>query len=127
MLLNILAWGAGGRSKIIDHFDEYLITLVYIREGMTMRFWAHWFGVSKSSVTCIINTWINLLFTKLKCWLKWPSANEVKNELPKSYPVEYGDTRIILDCTEFFLVKQKIVLPKPVHILSIDTTTLSKF
>ncbi len=35
--INNLKSGTGGRPKIIDHFDEYLLTLVYIREGMTMR------------------------------------------------------------------------------------------
>ena len=52
--INDLKNGACSRIKIIDHFDEYLITLVYIREGMTMKILADWFGISKSSVTCVV-------------------------------------------------------------------------
>ncbi len=96
--------GSSSRGKIIDHFDEYVLTLVYIREGMTMRILADWFGLSTTSVTCIINTWINLLYQILKNWLIWPSAEQVKSKLPKNYPAKYADTRVILDCTEFFLL-----------------------
>ncbi|RUM28700.1 MAG: hypothetical protein DSY42_07915 [Aquifex sp.] len=74
---------------------------------MTIRILADWFGISKSSVTCIINTWINLLYQILKDWLIWPSADQVKSTLPANFPPKYADTRIILDCTEFSLVKPK--------------------
>ncbi len=99
--------GPTGRSKIIDPFDEYVLTLVYILEGMTMRILADWFGLSRTSVACIINTWINLIYQILKDWLIWPSAEQVKSMLPKNYPEKYADTRVILDCTEFFVLKPK--------------------
>lgn len=97
--------GPGGRKKIIDHFDEYLLTLVYLRQGFTRRFLSDFFGVSQSTVTCITTTWINVLFEVMKNWLLWPSAQEVRNSLPKNFPPKYADTRIILDCTEFHHVK----------------------
>lgn len=72
-----------------------------------MRILADWFGISKSSVTCIINTQINLLYQILKDQLIWPSADQVKSTLPASFSPKYADTKIILDCTEFSLVKPK--------------------
>ncbi len=97
--------GPRGRRKIIDHFDEYLLTLTYMRQGFTRRVLSDFFGVSESTVTCITITWINVLFEVVKNWLIWPSAQEVKSSLPKSYPAKYRDTRVILDCTEFHHVK----------------------
>ncbi|RUM31001.1 MAG: hypothetical protein DSY42_03545 [Aquifex sp.] len=97
--------GPGGRRKLIDHFDEYLLTLVYIRQGITVCFLSDMFGVSVSTVTCIVNTWINVLYQIMKNWLIWPSAQQVRSTLPKNYPAKYADTRVILDCTEFFHVK----------------------
>lgn len=97
--------GSGGRTKIIDHFDEYLLTLVYIRQGLTARILSDLFGVSTSTVTCIIHTWINVLFQLMRNWLIWPSAQQVRSTVPETYPAKYADTRVILDCTEFFHVK----------------------
>ncbi len=86
-------------KKIIDTFDEYLITLVYIRQGLTVWFLGDLFGVAQSSITCITNTWINVLYEILQHWLLWPSAQQVRDSLPVGYPTKYADMRIILDCT----------------------------
>lgn len=99
--------GSGGKAKIIDHYDEYLLTLMFLRRGITMKFLGDLFGVSRTSVTCIIHTWVNVLYQILKHWLIWPSAERVKEALPKSYPAKYADTRVILDCTEIFHTKPK--------------------
>lgn len=45
-----------GRTKVIDWFDEYLLTLVYTREGLSMNLLASWFSLSVSSVSSIIIT-----------------------------------------------------------------------
>ncbi len=99
--------GQGGRIKTIDQFDEYLLTLVYIRQGITGHFLSDLFGVSPSTVAVIINTWVNALYQIMKNWLIWPSAEQVRNTLPNNYPVKYSDTRVILDCTEFFTCKPR--------------------
>lgn len=98
---------AGGRKKVIDTFDEYLLTLMYIRQGVTTWLLGDLFGVSKTSVTCITNTWINVLYEILQSWLLWPSAKEVRDSLPAWYPVKYADTRVILDCTEIHIDRPK--------------------
>lgn len=104
---NELKKGSDGQNKIMDYFDEYLLTLVHIKQGMTRGVLADLFGVTENSVTSVINTWINLLYQILKSWLKWPSAEEVKKKLPKDYPVKYADTRVILNCNEFFHVQPR--------------------
>ncbi|XP_045130424.1 uncharacterized protein LOC123515644 [Portunus trituberculatus] len=99
--------GPSGHMKIIDHFDEYLLTLVYMRRGFTRHSLSDFFGVSQRTITCITTTWISVLFEIMKNWLLWPSAQEVRNSLPKNFPPQYADTRVILDCTEFYHVKPK--------------------
>lgn len=114
--------GSGGRRKIVDHFEEYVLILVFIREGMTIQILADWFGISRSAVSCIIHTWINLLYQVLKNWFIWPSAEQVRNKLPANFPKEYADTRIILDCTEFFLVEPKKLYCSGKHIFPVQTS-----
>ncbi len=101
---NKLCAGLGGRTKIIDHFDEYLLTLVYIQQELTARILSDLFGVSTSTVTRIIHTWINVLYQLMRNWLIWPSAQQVRSTVPETYPAKYADIRVILDCTEFFHV-----------------------
>lgn len=53
------------------------------------------------------HTWINVLYEILQPWLLWPSAQQVRDNLPAWYPAKYADTRVILDCTEIFIDKPK--------------------
>ncbi len=101
-----------GRTKIIDHFDEYLLILVYIRQGLTARILSDLFRVSTSTVTRIIHTWINVLYLLMRNWLIWPSA-QVRSTVPETYPAKYADTRVILDCTEFFQVNPQNCRAQP--------------
>lgn len=96
-----------GRSKRNFQFDEYLITSIYIRESIEMEILADLFEVSQSHVSCIITTWINVLYEVFKRWLKHPTAETVRRSLPENYPSKYRDARTILDCTEFFTVKPR--------------------
>lgn len=91
----------------MDHFSEYLIVLVYLKQGLPTKLLGDMFGVSRTSVTSITHTWINVLYQVLKHWLVWPSAEQVKTNLPSTYPAKYADTRVILDCTEIFHVKPR--------------------
>lgn len=95
------------RNKKGKEFNEYLMTLIYIREVMEMEVLADLFGVSQSHVSCIITTCINVLYKVFRKQLKYSSAETVKRNLPENYPSKYRDTRIILDCTEFFTVKPR--------------------
>ena len=93
------------RKRELSHFEEYVMTLVFIRLGYDYHVLGDFFDVSKSVVSSVIITWINILYAVLADWIKWPSAEQVRTSLPKDFPTEYADTRTILDCTEFFTVR----------------------
>ncbi len=79
------------------------MTLIYIREAIEIEILVDLFEL-QSHVSCIITTWINVLYEVFKRWLKYPTA-EIVRSLPENCPSKYRDTRIILDCTEFFTVE----------------------
>ncbi len=87
-----LGGGSGGQTKTIDHFDEYLLTLVYIRQGITARILSDLFSVFTSTVSRIIHTWINVLCQLMRNWLIWPSVQQVRSTDPETYPAKYADT-----------------------------------
>ena len=57
------------------------------------------------SVSKTFTTWINLLWHIFKKVLVvWPSKVQVRKHLPKSFS-KYPRTRVIIDCTKFFIEK----------------------
>ena len=98
-----VASNSGRYKKELSNFQEYILTLVYIRQGFDLAVLADLFQVSHSWAGIIVKTWINVLATVLRELLVYPSAEIVRSWLPPDYPIQYSDTRIILDCTEFFI------------------------
>lgn len=92
-------------NRKLSLFQEYLMTLVYIRTGYDVNMLADLLEVPQSVASTIIITWINILYLVLKDWLIWPTAAQVRASLPENFPEQYSDTRTILDCTEMFTVK----------------------
>lgn len=93
------------KGRELSRFEELLLTLVFLREGYNYNALGSLFEISPTLVGSIIPTWINILYTELQDWLVYPSAAEVRASLPRDYPVQYADTRVILDCTEFHTVR----------------------
>ncbi len=82
-------------------FDEYLMTLIHIKLGFDQHCLADLFGLSKSYVSRILISWMNVLYGVFKFWVKWPSAAAVRSKLPEDYPEKYTNTRIIFDCQSY--------------------------
>ena len=67
------------------------------------RHLADMFAVSVSTVSRIHITWVRFLALTFKgSILRWPSKGEIKSHIPSSFS-KYPDTRVIIDCTEFFV------------------------
>lgn len=64
---------------------------------------AHRFEVSQSTVSRIINTWINFLYEEFKEIPLWPPKELVIANMPKQFQRMYPSTRVIIDATEIFI------------------------
>ena len=62
---------------------------------------ANRFGISQSTVSRIITTWINLLYHSFKGIERFPPWHIVKKYMPEIFKKDYPNTRIIIDATEF--------------------------
>ena len=63
------------------------------------------FSVSQSQLCRIFTKWVCFLATVLKeVLVLWPSQEEVKRNLPRSFS-KYPNTRVIIDCTEMYIDK----------------------
>ena len=85
--------------------EELIVTLVRLRLGLMGRQLADIFSVSQSQLCRIFTTWVCFLATVLKeVLVLWPSQEEVKRNLPRSFS-KYPNTRVIIDCTEMYIEK----------------------
>ena len=94
-----------GRHRQLTVKEEYLIVLCRLRLGLLNRHLGDIFGVSESTISKTVTTWVCLLAKIFNgTLLRWPSREEVKHQFPKSFK-RYPDTRVIIDATEFFIEK----------------------
>ncbi|KAM7430634.1 hypothetical protein ABFA07_018677 [Porites harrisoni] len=93
-----------GPNRALSQKDEFLLTLMKLRLGSTNADLAQRFGISRSTVSTIFNTWVKILANELKCLIYNPSMEVVKKTLPKKFKKPgYCKVRHIIDCTEIFI------------------------
>lgn len=71
----------------------------YLSVGLMQKDLAHRIKIHLSTVSRIINTWANFLFTVQGAVGIWLDVETIKAHLPEVFQ-EYSDTQVILDCTE---------------------------
>ena len=97
-----------GPERKLSLYEEYLLTLMRLRLGVTTQFLGDLFGVSDTTVSSIFITWITFMYFKLKVLLVFPSREKVNELMPASFKLKYPRTRIIIDCTELYIEKPRI-------------------
>ncbi|XP_068737455.1 uncharacterized protein [Montipora capricornis] len=94
-----------GRKRDVGLKEEFILLLLRLKLGLMERHLADMFAVSVSTISRINMTWIrSLALTFNGSILRWPSKQEIKTHMPNSFS-KYPGTRVIIDCTEFFIEK----------------------
>ncbi|XP_032369093.1 uncharacterized protein LOC116687661 [Etheostoma spectabile] len=87
-------WG-----QSLQPIDEFFLFMIHLSVGQTQRDLSHRFNIHQSTVSRIITTWANFLYTILGSVRIWMSEEEVKAHLPNEFR-DYPDTQVVIDCTE---------------------------
>ena len=58
--------------------DEFLLVLMRLRLNLVVEDLAYRFGIAKSTVACIFDTWIDVMVIKFKFLVKWPTREMVQ-------------------------------------------------
>ncbi len=82
--------------------DEFLLVLMWMKLGLLQRHLGDIFKVSTSTVSRVINTWINFMYDNCQGMVFHPSPEQLKFNIPRAF-VDYPTCQMILDCTEFFI------------------------
>ena len=89
-----------GRFCKLPSIDQFFLTSVRFYMGLLEQDLAVRFKISKSSVSHITCTWINLMYHSLKAIEHYPAWHIVKKYMPQVFD-NYPNTRLIIDATEF--------------------------
>ena len=93
-----------GRKRFLRPIDEFFMVMMRLRLGPLQEHLADIFRVSESTVSRIMNTWINFLYDNCKSLVTWPTREQIVCNLPNLF-TGHPDTRIVVDCTEFYIEK----------------------
>ncbi|XP_047215950.1 uncharacterized protein LOC124865008 [Girardinichthys multiradiatus] len=86
-------------ATVLQPIDEFFLFMNYLSLGLMQKDLAHRFRIHQSTVSRIVNTWANFLYTVLGAVNIWLDEDTVKAHLPEVFQ-DYADTQVILDCTE---------------------------
>ena len=96
-----------GPEGMLDDEQKFLLTTVKLKLGLTHEDLAFRFGISTSSCSRIVRTWICFLGKELKSLIYFPTAEENLCYYPSCFQQD-DKVRIIIDCTELGLEKPSL-------------------
>ncbi|WAR20053.1 hypothetical protein MAR_001891 [Mya arenaria] len=88
--------------------DQFFGTLVRLRLGLAIKDIAERFNVSVGYMSSVFNTWARFFRLELEALFPYPSAEQVKQNLPESFS-KFPNTRLIIDCTEIYVQKPNVL------------------
>jgi hypothetical protein len=97
-----------GRERALKKEEELLIALMKLKLNLNEQYVAFLFGVSDSTVSRVISTWIPFLAKELQGLIHWPNAEELSLCYPDCFK-RWENVVAIIDCFE-------IPTEKPSHV-----------
>ena len=83
--------------------EQFFFVCVRLRTKQTLDELEDRFNVDTTTLSRYFTSWINLMYHKFKELLVFPSRRRVNHNMPQCFKSYYPTTRIIIDCTEFFV------------------------
>lgn len=91
------------KPRQLTLMDELFLVLLKLRLNLHSEDLAYRFGVSLSSVSRIFHVWMDVMYARLKLFIRWPERDVVQKTLPEAFKKHYPKTRCIIDCSEIFI------------------------
>ncbi|CAC5392815.1 unnamed protein product [Mytilus coruscus] len=97
-----------GPKQKMTPMNKLFMTLIRIRQGLLLEDLSYRFGVSKTTVSRVVLTWIQFLYIRLSALRTkmFPDRSKIRKHLPKSFK-KYKNIRCIIDCTEVFVQQSR--------------------
>lgn len=93
-----------GKRRKISLGNEFFAVLVRLRVKLLLTDISQRLGISEAHFSKIFSTWVRFLRLELSELMRFPSLQEVQQNLPPQF-AKYPNTRVIIDCTEIHVEK----------------------
>ncbi|XP_043274333.1 uncharacterized protein [Venturia canescens] len=122
LLLKVLEQNRLNNPKILNDSrtplrDQLLIFLLKMKCGITFSALSVLFKVHRTTASRIFFFLLRHLAHSCKNFVIWPSKKIVQSTMPTDFKENYGNCRVIIDCTEF-RVEQPCTVEHRVHLYS---------
>ncbi|XP_062614463.1 uncharacterized protein LOC134276200 isoform X1 [Saccostrea cucullata] len=99
------------KCNLLDPKDQLFLILMKLRQAKEDIELSLFFGISESTVSKLVVTWINFLYYQLKELEDsfWVSMDVIKQHMPADFSKKFPNTRIILDATEQPIQKPSVL------------------
>ncbi|EEC18279.1 conserved hypothetical protein [Ixodes scapularis] len=88
----------------LSKFQEMIVFLVRLRLNLPLQDLAYRFQVSQSTITRIVDKWLDAAYLKLPKAVKWPGRDVLRKSMPMAFRRTFGTrVAVILDCFEVFI------------------------
>ena len=108
-----------GPAPALDYEEQFFFVCVRLKMGLLLEDLSDRLRVSVSTLSRYFTSWINLMYWKFDDLLVWPSRRRIDRNMPDCFKTHYPSTRIIIDCTEFFIERPSC--------LAIQSSTFSSY
>lgn len=92
--------------------DQIVMTLMKLKLNLSNEVLAFLFGIGSATVSRTVGPCLQVMAGNLKFLIKWPSKMSVKKCLPGAFRGLYNNCRVIIDCSETFIVRSKNLLAR---------------
>lgn len=96
------------KCTLLELEDQLFLVLMKRRQTKEDRELSILFSISESTVSFLVNKWIDFFYFQLKEISLFPPKSVVQ-QTPKSFAKQFGSTRVVLDATE-------VPIAKPAHV-----------
>ena len=84
--------------------EQFFLVMTHLRLGLSVADpLADRFKVHPSTVSRIFSMWVNLMYSKFHQLPTWLSQRKIDKPMPPYFKKFYPSTRVVIDCTEFFI------------------------
>lgn len=87
-------------NSLIDNINKLLLFLIKMKHGLSFAAISVLFNIHRTTVSRIFFKCLEVLSSKTKHFIFWPSKSTIKETLPNAFLKYYPNTRCVIDCTE---------------------------
>ena len=87
-------------KHVLPIVTQFLLVLRKLQVGNLDKELADIHGISTSTTSRIVLSWVNYLYVILGSMPLWPSRQTVDANMPDVFKEKYGATHVILECSE---------------------------